>query len=260
MGIADFFLGKKEQDVPSFNDLRNQSQRSIPNIFGPGFSITQSQTAGGRPQTRIREGAQIRQSRIGQQTASAGLARQLQSVLGGQDFSRIAADTEAGDEVERALFERGFGLLEPQREQRRERTLQGLADRGLPAGSAARREQLELLGQQEQEELNDLALRAILARDQTLTSDVNRQLGVRQQETQQLNNFIAQIQQLLAPQTGVPLGGPGPTLSGGDILAPSAQQGAFNAQRTAGGQNLLAGLLSGGARVGGAFAGRPPAS
>jgi len=248
MGIADFFLGEKQQDVPSLNDLLRFQNRSQPDITGPGFNI-RTGANDGKPFARITEDPSIKLSRKRQQNLSASLAGQLGGVLGDQDFSRIDADPEAAARVEQALFDRGFNLLEPVREQRRDRTVQALADRGLPAGSEARREELELLGQQENEELNDLVLRAILARDQSLGADVNRQLAARGDERTQLNNFIAQIQSLLSPQTGVPIQAPGPRLSGGDILAPSAQQGAFDQQRNQGQQQLLAGLISGGARV-----------
>lgn len=249
MGIADFFLGKKQQDVPSLNDLIFAQNRSRPNITGPGFRITQGGNAS-QPFTKITEDPSIKLSRKRQQNLSAGLAGQLGGVLGDQDFSRIDADPEAAARVEQALFDRGFNLLEPIREQRRDRTVQALADRGLPAGSEARREELELLGQQENEELNDLVLRAILARDQSLGADVNRQLAARGDERTQLNNFIAQIQSLLSPQTGVPIQAPGPSLSGGDILAPSAQSGAFLQSRNQAQSGLLGALIGAGGKLG----------
>lgn len=254
MGIADFFLGKKPQGQASLNDLVTASRASTPNIFLPGFSITQRQvdapgTIDGVPQTRqeftIGEDRNIRRARKSQQA----LAAQLSGQLGEFGFDQpIAADPERAAEIEQATFQRALNLLQPGIDRNRRREEQRLSNRALPEGGEARRVALEDLVRDEQAQLENLALSSVLAGEQALTSDVGRQQASRQQ-------FLSQLAQLLFPQTGAPGGVPGPTLSGGDILAPGAQDAAIQGQRNQGIQSLLAGLIAGGGRVGAAFAG-----
>ena len=258
MGIGDFFFGQKQQNVPSLNDLIRTQQQSTPErIIGPGFQIQTRFRGGGdlRPEIEISEDADVQRARELRQSTAASQAGRLDDLLGGFQFGPIAADTAAADRVEQALFDRGFNLLEPIREQRRGRVEQRAADQGLVRGGEARSELLRELRQTEESELGDLVLRAILAREDALSSDINRQVTARGQQQAELSNFINQIGALANPGTPAPFFIPQSTLSGGDILAPSAQQGALDAQRQQGFADLLSGLISGGGRIGAAFAG-----
>ncbi|MGI9499789.1 MAG: hypothetical protein ACR2P3_07110 [Geminicoccaceae bacterium] len=249
MGIADFFLGKKG-DSFSLNDLTTASRASTPNIFGPGFrtsvrNVRAPGTINGVPQTRqeisILEDPNIRIARESQQA----LAAQLSGQLGGFFGDPIQADQERAAEIEQATFDRALNLLQPGLDRNRRRVEQGLSNRGLPEGSEARGIALQDLSRDEQAQLENLALSAVLAGEQAQTADVNRQLSSR-------NQFLNQLAQLLAPQTGVQSLVPQPTLSGGDILAPNAQQGALLGQRNQQQGALLGALLGAGGTLGGA--------
>lgn len=245
MGIADFFLGQKQQNIPSLNDLRRETNRSIPErITTPGFTV-RGGANDGRPFFDVIEDAPIRQARESQQ----GLAGALSSNLAGFGFNApVRADQERRDEVEEATFQRALNLLQPGIDQRRRQGVQQLSDRGLAAGSDARRLGFEQIRDAEQFQLENLAFSAVGAGEQALTSDVNRQIASRQQ-------LLSQIAQLLAPNTGQQPGIQGPTLSGGDILAPSAQSGAALSARNAQQGQLLGALLQAVGQVGGAAAG-----
>lgn len=245
MGIADFFLGPKPQNQPSLNDLIRVQNRSIPErIRTPGFEI-RGGANDGRPFFDIIEDPSIKLARKRQQNLAADLSGQL----GNFGFDQpISADPERAAEVEQATFQRALNLLQPGIDRNRRREEQRLSNRALPEGGEARQVALEDLVRDEQAQLENLALSSVLAGDQALTSDVGRQQASRQQ-------FLSQLAQLLLPQTGAPTGVQGPTLSGGDILAPGAQDAAVQGQRNQGVQSLLAGLISGGGRVGAAFAG-----
>lgn len=244
MGIADFFLGKKQQDQPSLNDLIRVQNRSIPErISLPGFQI-RGGANDGRPFFDISEDPNIRGARESQQ----GFAAQLSGQLGGFGFGDpIQADAERAGEVEQATFDRALNLLQPGIDRNRRRVEQGLSNRGLPEGGEARGTALQDLSRDEQAQLENLALSAVLAGENAQTADVNRQLSSRQQ-------FLQQISQLLFPQTGAPTGVQGPQLSGGDILAPSAQSGAALSARNQQQSGLLGAILQAAGQVGGAAA------
>ena len=245
MGFADFFFGKKTQNTPSLNDLIRFQNRSRVDVTGPGFDIFTG-AEDGRPFTRITEEPAIRETRLARQGAAAGLSPRIEGLLAGQDFSPIQADTAAADRVERALFERGFDLLEPIRERRRERVEQRAADQGLVRGGAARAELFDELAGIEESEIGDLLTRALLGREQALSADIGRQVTARGAGEASINNFLNQINALLAPAPGTPGFGPtGPLLSGGDILAPSAQQAQLDLTRGRQRSELLSGALQG---------------
>lgn len=254
MGIADFFLGQKQQNIPSLNDLRRESNRSIPErITTPGFTV-RGGANDGRPFFDVIEDRPIRQARESQQGLAAALSKGLQGFGFGAPVEGINVDPERRDEVEQATFQRALNLLQPGIDRTRRQGVQGLSDRGLAAGSDARRLGLEELRDAEQFQLENLAFSAVGAGEQALTSDVNRQVASRQTELQSRQQFLNQIAQLLAPNTGQQPGIQGPTLSGGDILAPSAQSGAADAARNAQQGQLLGALLQATGQVGGAFA------
>ncbi len=250
-GIGGLFGGREQQkNTPSLNDLITASRSSTPNIIGPGFrtsvrNVRAPGTINGQAQTRqeisILEDPNIRNARESQQ----GLAAQLSAQLGGLFGDPIAADPERAAEIEQATFQRALNLLQPGIDRNRRRVEQGLSNRALPEGGEARQIALQDLSRDEQAQLENLAFSAVLAGDQAQTSDVNRRLASR-------NQFLNQIAQLLAPQTGVQSLVPQPTLSGGDILAPSAQQGAVDASRNAQQSQLLGALLGAGGQIGAA--------
>ena len=96
MGIGDFFFGKKQQNVPSLNDLiRTQQQATPERIIGPGFQIQTRFRGGGdlRPEIEISEDADVRRARELRQSTAASQAGRLDDLLGGFNFGPIAADT-----------------------------------------------------------------------------------------------------------------------------------------------------------------------